>query len=442
MNGELLAGNNCIDIKASNVDLNCKGNAIQPLQRAYGYAIAIGNVTNVTVQNCRLASYGTGLEAYNVSVLNLSNLDVLNSNQGIILTRITRSDILNNTVNGSTNSDMLLNGINYSLIKDNNLKYSSASGTSGMLLNDSQYNIVINNTGASNYFGMNITGLSRNNTVLYNSFNYSAGSDYVCAPQDSGLLAERGKIDYGLTKGTCSWMAVIAKLNQEISCNAALSAGAYVLTNDWLYKYNSTCFNIYSSGSTINCNGHTVVATDGGTFARFMNSKDSKLENCYLEGFITPIIAVNASVDIVNDTVIMNATSIFHRGAYAINITGTDSSTISLDNVSSVLNGIRLANATGTALQHDTVNANGTAYEISNTVGTEVDFDTAGPKSTVGIELLNSTFGTFQNDNFMGSKGLVCVGTSNASANNLDQGGNSCSLNSGCEWVSKSAKTC
>ncbi len=435
----LLGSADCISIDSSNVKLNCGRNIIEPINPTMGYAISVENDTNVTVQNCNIYGYGAALKVFNVSELNLTGLRIINEKNGIELTKVTRSSISNNTVNVSSSAGISLSDVNYSTVMDNSVFYSSIAGASGIVLNNSMYNIVMNNTGHSDYLGINITGASTNNTVLYNSFENSGSSDYACAPKDSGLFAEKGRIDYGFTKGSCSWMAVVPKSSSELSCSAGLTSDSYILTNDWLYGYNSTCYSIYANGSTINCNGHMVIATNGGTFASFSNNVGSRIENCYLIGFITPIIVRNSSLTIINNTIILNSTSIFHRGAFAINMTGAHNSYVRYNNISSVSNGIELGGSTATLVQYNNVDAAGTAYEIYNSIGVSADYNTASASSPVGMDLANATSGTFQGNDF---GKLLCSNASTGADSNVDQGGNKCSTNSGCAWISASSASC
>ena len=172
ISGLIFATTDCIKIGASNVDLNCKGNRIIPLSTsAFGYAIDVANENNVTIQNCTVAGFQYGLDAYNVSGLDVSHLNAVSTaNIGFNLTDITRSSITNSTVNGSGSSGITLNNVNYSLISRNNVLYASTPQTSAYEINDSSNNIVLNNIGSSDYVGIDINGASLNNTIMDNSF--------------------------------------------------------------------------------------------------------------------------------------------------------------------------------------------------------------------------------------------------------------------------------
>ncbi len=432
----LLGTPNCINIDTNNVKLSCDGNIIQPINPTTSYAIYAKGKTNVTVDNCKIYGYGIGVQGINLTDFNVSSLTIKNAIQGIDLTGVGRSMIYNNTINGSTDAGISLAKTNYSTVIKNGLYYGSVSG---LIVNGSMHNIIMNNTGHSNALGINITGASKNNTIIYNSFSNSGISDYMCAAQDGSLMAERGRINYGFTKGSCSWMAVVPKASPEVTCSAGLTSDSYALTTDGLYNFNSTCYSILAGGSTVNCMGHMVIATNGGTFASFTNSAGSKMENCVLIGFITPVIVHNSSVTIINNTILVNSSSIFHKGAWAINMTSTHNNYIRYNNITTIENGIGIGNSTATLVQYNNVNATGVSYDIYNSIGVSGNQNMVLNASATGIELVNSTGGTFQGNNF---GKLLCLGQSAASDSNVDQGANKCTINNGCAWISDSSSSC
>ena len=69
----------------------------------------------------------------------------------------------------------------------------------------------------------------------------------------------------------------------------------------------------YNNATTINCNGHTIIATNGGIFALLAKgTQGSVIENCYLKGFTTAIEATGGSGRIYNNT-ILQTTPDAHR---------------------------------------------------------------------------------------------------------------------------------
>ena len=68
------------------------------------------------------------------------------------------------------------------------------------------------------------------------------------------------------------------------------------------------------NGTIINCNGHTVYASHGGTFASVINASGVTVENCYLSNFTTAIYSSAPYATVINDTVLNSGTAVHDLG--------------------------------------------------------------------------------------------------------------------------------
>jgi hypothetical protein len=302
--------------------------------------------------------------------------------------------------------------------------------------------MIINNTGNRNTYGMEIIGKrSSNNTVINNTFVNNIGGDYICDRFSNGLGSNNyGGVNYGVTEIGCLWLAAINPGSLPLQCTTELAPNVYTMTQDYAYDAGTSCFTIITNSTTINCNGHTVLAINGGTFVNVFNSKyASTIENCNLKGFTTPIVSHNSSLDIINDTIIINSTGLSASTAVA-NITSAQSFTMEGSMFRTQYTGLLLNNASEGRISGNNVTAT-TGYVLKNVTGMQVINNTA--TAGVGILLSNSTSDTLQQNNFYGSSiGLLCTGSSTNRFNDNDQGQNVCSSQNNCKWISMSSLTC
>jgi parallel beta-helix repeat protein len=430
----------CIYIKSSNVKLNCNGNLIDSVSgEALGGAVVIANESNVTVQGCNINNFNYGINATNVRLLNIINTSDNKADYGILLSNANDSFVGNNIIKNIQNYSIGLISVSNSIVYNNNFSYTPAQN-SGLYLYNSRGNLVTNNIGSNNYIGISIEGESQNNTIYNNSVYASSKYDYACGAQDSGLEAENGGINTGSSKEDCSWLVELSP-QSSLQCTAAFRPEDFSLLADSVYGFGTTCFNVYGNDTTINCNGHTIIATNGGTFLYAKGANNVLLENCYLKGFTSPVVAHDSNLSIINNTIDLNRTA--PEGLSAINIFGTSNVKIEYNNISSTYYGLYLANDNYGDILHNIINGASTAYFLDNVSGVVVNGDTAISPQGIGIVLNDSTQNIFSNDNFSGRLiGFECVGSSIGRSADTDTGGNYCSSESSCTWVNKSSSTC
>jgi nitrous oxidase accessory protein NosD len=433
--GILAPGQQCITITASHVVFDCGGDSIIPLTYALGPAISVIGGTNVTVMNCAINRFGDAVFAANTTSLSVSGISSTNTNFGVQLNDVKNSVIRNNRLLVTSNSSISLSNSTGISIMNNTL--SGGPQNIGINLLHSRSNRILNNTEASGYAGLFLSANSTLNTVSNNTASLNSEADFVCNGNSGAFNAQNGTVNYGSSKIGCTWLAAIPSTIQGISCQDMTNPTTYTLSTDAVYPYGSTCLSATSGQVMINCEGHTVYATHGGTFAWFTTGKDNMLENCYLKGFSQPVISSGAQLSLINDTII--STDSTHP---AVNITNGTYSNFIDDNISSMQTGLSIRNSTYGTIRNVNINAP-TAYLLYNISGFTIQNAYSTGTSGVGMLFSNSTLNYFSNSNFSGVfAGIVCTGTAQSKGGASDEGGISCHSNQNCAWISASSATC
>lgn len=429
------AGGNCITVNVSNVNLNCAGHPVQGV--GLGNAFFITNSSNVTLRNCMINGYNTGVNSINTKFFDVNNVMIYNTSTAFSLVNGTYSHV-SNVIAGSFGAyGFLFSGVNNGVLV-NNTANNGFNKATGFLFSRSNKNVIIGNGAASNpsgfEFSNSISNLVENNSAFSNT-NY----DYQCVGVSSGIYAENGLVNQGLTKSNCFWMV---ELNPLISsqCYAISTSSTITLQQDLLYTYGRTCYSVYNTNSTsainteINCEGHTVVATAGGIFADIVNATGVTVENCYLRGFTDAIESTAASTKIINNTIYSSNSSI---------TLSNSSSTVANNFMINDSNGIYDQNSRfGITIKNNVMKNVNTAMEISGGTFSSIINNTANG-GKVGFYLINSQSDTVQGNKLLNESqaGISCSQLSvNVSSDNLDKGGNICSSNNMCVWMTSSSQ--
>ena len=421
------APNGCLTIDARNVVLNCGGHTITSAQTGQGTGIKLTGSSNVTLLGCNVNSFNTSVYAKGSSLLLLKGINSSDASYGLVLSGITNSSII-----GSHIINPSIAGVYLDNSSDNELSSINVTGGGvALMINNSKSNGIYNNFASGSTVGMLIEGISGNNTVSNNIMQRSASTDYECVG-NSGANAELGGINYGTTKKGCAWLAALTQSNPNVACAGINQPSSISLSFDGTYPYGYKCFGIYANDTTIDCNGHTVIATSGGTFADFVNSQGSKIEDCVLKGFTNPIVAANSSVSVLNDTIIANST-----GSTGVNITGSYGPAVEHSNVSAYT-GISVSNSKNGVIANNVAGGGAIAYALDNSTGFKVNGNIALQSSAIAFMLNGSVFNTFQDNNFESVGGIDCEYKAAGAYNNTDLGGNMCISNQNCKWVTSS----
>ncbi len=438
------APSQCMKIDASDVSLNCSGLLLDAQPFTQGAAIVVSNRQNVSVRDCKAINYNTALQASNVSGFYFDHISGQTIGQsGIVISDSKNGTVSNTVIPTPKNVTIALIGSRNVTIFNNTMGGIGAGG-SALLLEDSVNNRVMNNSGYANHYGILIEGASNNNTVENNTMASSTAADYYCAAQDSGMVSENGGINTGSKKIGCHWLVALPIGSKPIFCSSYNTPETDYLTQDYVYSYGAICDKYSGNDSAINCDGHTVIATNGGTLAQFANSHGGKFENCYLKGFTTPALVTGGSATIFNNTMYDNSSQ-YYASPPAINVTNSifGGTVIKLNSIVTPGKGVYLYKVVSAKVLDNNITAGGVSYAISFTNTTQFTNDTSTSPSGEGLTLYNSTNNQFTSNHFYGlTSGIICSGTAQSSANNFDSGQNYCSSNGNCDWISSSSITC
>ncbi len=431
------AQNKCLQIKSNDVSLNCANHIISSGSSSIGLGLLISNSRNVTVNQCNFVNFPAAVNVSGSSAILINKVNVQNSNYGITLNGVVNGSISNSTINDTTNASIMLYHTYASRLFRNIINYGQSHNV-GILINNSQNNTITNNSGSRNNVGMQLTGNSINNTIMNNTMQLNTNFDYMCVG-NGALNSENGGVNYGTTESKCRWLAAITPTAPTIECSVATQPSLFTLTQDYKYPSGSICFSSFANTTTINCNGHTVIATNGGTFASFINSQGSNIENCFLKGFTDTIIASNSSITVFNNTILENSA---HGTAIQVS-NSRFGANVKENNVTASYFGISLSNIGGGTLQNNYVSRANTAYFLSNVTALTVKNNTASNNTYTGLVVNDSVANIFLNNNFVSATtGISCLYTSQGAFNNSDSGANRCTLNQNCFWIKSSLAQC
>jgi parallel beta-helix repeat (two copies) len=177
----------------------------------------------------------------------------------------------------------------------------------------------------------------------------------------------------------------------------SISKPSYVqLQQDVLYTSGSTCYYIFNSNSssgkqtTINCNGHTVYAPNGGTFADINGAESTIIENCYLIGFSKGVVSNARNTKIINST-IANA-------QYSVILNGTSYSNVENDTFNNDTYGVYSQSSSyGVISNNNFINPGYGIYLLGGTAFRIIE-NHIGSSADTAISLLNSQLDQLQNN--------------------------------------------
>ncbi len=431
----------CITVNADNIKLSCSNYTITQISPSFNSTgIYVNGRSNVSISACDTAYFRRGIAVYNSTGVYINGTSSGNQDYGILLSSSSNATVHGSSASRSGIAAIALYGTYNSRIYDNAFGNSKSSGT-GIYLKNSTRNYIFNNTGSTNYIGIYLNGSSRNNTVYNNTMQLSGSADYECSNYNSNITAENNGVNYGTKKVGCYWLAGLSQSAPAVGCTLSQNPSVYTMSNDQVYTYGNTCYGIYSNYTTINCEGHTVIATHGGTFAYFVNANNTVIENCYLKGFTAPIVARNSSVEVINNTISLGQNATLQKDA-AISVSDSQNMKLEDNNISNGYYGIYAANDIYGYIRYNFANAT-YPYYMEGLDFVHILANVAGKTASIGMSVIGSTGNLFSNNQFNGIKyGLSCGIGSSASDSNNDFGGNSCSSEYDCGWINESKATC
>ncbi len=438
VNANLVAKGNCFDITASNVSLECANHAINGV--GTGTAIMANNVSDVSLFDCKILGFNTGIESSNSKYLIVQNMQFSSLESGISLSGASSAMVSNNIVTGFSGTGYLFSGTGSSTITEDTAKGGAGTSVFGFRFSRALNNTVVNNTALDNVgYGFSFQNGTQSNFVKNNTANGNRQADFACYSGSSAPDANLGVVNYGNTKENCRWMAVIPSAQQQVQCMLITSPQTVSIGYDMMYTFGSSCFNVYTRNATqsarnsvINCNGHTIYATHGGTFVSVYNTSGVTIENCVLNGFTNPINVTapvaQTSIKLINNTILNSQTAI-----YAVNAINSQ---ISKNNITNTATGIYAYYANGTTIENNLISeATSNGMVVGSSASVTLRNNTVGSKEG-GTYLVNMTASSLQDNNLKDTvSGALCSGTSVATGSgNVDLGGNSCPATS-CQWL-------
>ncbi len=440
LNTNLNANGNCFTVATSNVSIQCNSHAINGF--GSGSAVVIDNVSNVAVFGCKVSDFADGVSSSNSQYVVVQNMQMRFVSDGINFANVQSALVSNNLVSNFTNSAFVLSGTSKSVISSDIAESgSTSSGSAFSLLNDIN-NTVLNNTALNNKgYGFSFTGTTQSNLVLNNTASQNSAADYICSSGSASPYANSGHVNNGVTKINCRWLAAIPTPLLQVQCSLITSPSTIILGYDMYYPYGNTCFTLSSKNasinaqnSVINCNGHTIYSSNGGTFVRITNTSSVTVENCILYGFSTPIVVTSkipqTNIKLINNTIINSNVSITATQAHQ--------STISNDNITNAVTGILATSFNSSSIRNNIISATTNAITVRSSSDVTLQGNSA-TATNYALSLSNTSSSSLQNNNLHGTaSGAYCaVSSASKSTGNVDLGGNACSSTS-CLWITSS----
>ncbi len=438
-NGEVSSGN-CITIDASNVNLNCS--YFNMTGKMSGTAITVNGQSNVNIRDCNINDFARGIYASGDSKLSVENMNISRTGAPIIMMNSSYGTVSNVSASQFSSGGFRFIEVGNSTITNDTANYGQ-NNSAGFILNKSSDNLVLYDSAAKNSgYGFGFLS-SLHNTVANNTAVSNKGSDYYCSPDSSGMYAENGGVNNGLNKTGCIWLVEVPSAGLQNQCIAINTASQITFTHDMYYTYGQTCYTIYNNAmgsgnnTVINCNGHTVYSSKGGSFVREINSSNVKIENCYLKGFSTPIVVTGFNDKVLNNMIGMANVSVsIHNAEYP---------RVSNNIFNNASYGVIAENSQYGYVQNNTFSDVNISTELVGSTQFLIENNTANGSGSIGLYLVNSQINSAKDNNFTSQTkaGFACtLGSENTTSLNNDLGGNRCLNRLNCNWISKSDSTC
>ncbi|MDE1851176.1 MAG: right-handed parallel beta-helix repeat-containing protein [Candidatus Micrarchaeota archaeon] len=429
---DVLSSGTCFRIDASNVTINCDGHLVLTSTGTHD-AFSVSGKSNVSISNCNILNYAHGINATNTKNLSLSKLTINNTQTAVLLTNSSLAKLSSVAADVFSRTGFTFNRLTKSNVSQS-IALNGATNATGFLIMNSTGNSFTHNYANQSAYGYYITN-SKDNYIQDNIGAINDKYDYYCGPGSTGINDENGGVNSGETKYSCTWMALESLTGIQQQCQAVFLTSLITLSRDMVYTYGSTCFSAITNKTSsanntlIDCRGHTIIATDGGTLLSIVNSSGVTLQNCYIKNFTKVVQSSSSSSSKVLNNTIADA-------ATAISFANSRFMAISWNKVYGSITGILLSKENYDIAQNNTLSVAGTAINVTNSKSTLLYNNTAS-SGAYGIVMSNST-GTQMGQSRLTSSsvsGVACYGTSNSSSGGSDIGGNFCNGKLSCPWI-------
>ncbi len=188
LTGNVFAAGDCFRINASNLVFNCSGFSINGSNS--GIAINASSQVNITIKDCLITNFSTGIVANNTNNSFFINNTIFVVSSALSLFSGNFNFIANNTANGTGDVILLITSSSNNLTNNNG----TSTANSGISVREnSNNNTLNNNTGTSGTFvGIGLS-TSSNNTLFNNTgISTSNSGIYLSASTYSTLFNNTG----------------------------------------------------------------------------------------------------------------------------------------------------------------------------------------------------------------------------------------------------------
>ena len=434
ISGNISATGSCFDITSSNVRINCTPGSLISSTTNIGNAFEMSGVRNVSIFGCNISEFNNGLVANYSSKLALNNMSMQFVYDGFEISNSSNDSLSNDTVTRFSAQAFSFVGMNYSKVIDS--KANSGLQGYGFNFSGAFNNIIVNNTANLTGYGFYMIH-SRNNTIYENHVYSQWGLGYYCDPYSAGVYAQKGGLNYGVANINCNWLVEIPPVFTQNICTLITASDTISLTHDMLYTAGGTCFSIRSSGAhsakgtTINCNGNTMMAINGGRFLYSYNTSDVTLENCVLIGFTDAAVFSSkkqvSGISVINNTFAGNSNT-------SIYINNAELAIIYKNLILNSSVGAYMYGFNNSIIKNNTIGNTNTGIMLNGSSESQIMNNTVSG-SGLGVSIYNSQFTRVMgNLEYETANGFRCYGSGKL-PNNIDLGGNICSNVEGCTWM-------
>ncbi|VVB80822.1 Right handed beta helix region [uncultured archaeon] len=249
----LTSNGTCITINASNIILDCSGYEITG--NTTGYGITSTNFTNITIKNCIITNFSTGIYADTINNSFYINNTARKGNYGFELFNSSNNELTNNTANNNA-----FNGFDIQFGGNNTLTNNTARlNNHGIFISFSDASTLLNNTardngGAGFFISSSLAVTANYNTGVNDT---SGGFAFITTPNCSlnGNQAYNNTAATGITLNTnsdnCNLTNNQAYNNQIHGIIVIASTGARI--------DNNTARNNTNNGISLGGSQHTVI---------------------------------------------------------------------------------------------------------------------------------------------------------------------------------------
>jgi len=383
-----------LTIGAENITLDCAGKSITGNGGGNGI---YSEKNNVTIKNCTIQSFSSGIRFYGGSNNKILNSTITsNAAYGIYLDSSQFGSIISNNVSSNLGSGIYLISSNFNNFTSNIVQ---GNTNDGIQLESSAYAILSNNTFTNNNQGIYITGGgSTNDTLRYNKVYSNSGYDLIgcggCSGHNftgnywGGYLCNakiHSSVDIGelLPYYTDSAMTTLDSGPLVCLCGTTIAENT-TLAHDYICNgatQVSYALSVGANDVTLDCAGHSITGNGIGIGIKFSGVSGATIKNCEISGFAQGILSGNAPT---GSNYILNNT-IHDNSQYGIAIRQASDYAIADNQVSYSGVGIRIVSSSGNNIHNNTITntTSGTGHGIDLIAGSGGD--------TFGNNIRNNT---------------------------------------------------